>query len=131
MPKLTHEQRRTDYRRLRTRFDAKDIFMRGKRTQKTRNRVRETPAWTLNDASVRAVLMASFPRMFARPGHPHFERAARWVRVIMLYHRMNEPKRFVARELGISANALKQIIKTMNRAAKRVFREQESRDSIY
>lgn len=123
-PKLT---RKKDMARLRHKMDGDDGFMRAHQIKKIRTREREVPAWTLNDAEVRKVILRAFPT--TRSSRAAFQRsrqplrsiaqaAGRWMRIIHLYYRMQMSNSQVAKEMGESLNTVKMTLKSIRRVAR-------------
>ena len=81
-----------DFRHLRGKFDGDDPIMRGLKTAGNsrsahNQRVANTPEWTKNDASIRAVLLRAFPKMNTNPTQR--QRAGRWAFIIQYYFRLS------------------------------------------
>jgi hypothetical protein len=112
-PKTT---RRRDMNKLRGRMDGNEGFMSAHQIKKVRTLQREIPAWTLNDKEVQKVILRSFPDF--KKNRIHAARAARWVRIIHLYYRMQLPNSHVAKDMGITINVLKMALKGMRRVAR-------------
>jgi hypothetical protein len=104
-----------DFVKLRRYMDGSEGFMEGHQIKKVRTRSRVIPAWTLNDKEVQKVLLRAFPDLRRHPRH--IVRAGRWIRVIHLYYRMQLPNSHVAKELNITVNNLKTLLKAIRRVA--------------
>jgi hypothetical protein len=101
---------------LRRFIDSNDPFMnRGHKIRKRREGSHEIPEWTKSDETVQQVLLASFPKWKVRQWHRNG--AARWVRVIHLYYRMNMTQGQVAEEMDLSLKAVNHILTRMNKVA--------------
>lgn len=117
---------RDTFAELRTVFDGSDSFMtgghqiirpRGAAGERARPYAhRQRPAWTKSDEKIKALLLKSFPKL--QTNVRQRKAAARWMRVIYLYHRTGFSKGQIAQELGESVGAVKMIIIRINRAAK-------------
>lgn len=99
------------YQQLREKMDGSDGFMEGHQIKKIRMMERPIPVWAKNDAAVQALLLKSFPRLKNNPKHR--KGAARWMRVIQLYFRMQKTHGQVAKELKISLNKVRMIIRAI------------------
>lgn len=107
----------SDMDRLRTRMDGSEAFMTAHQIKKVRAfRKNGIPAWVLNDAEVRKVLLRSFPKLHT--DIKQREAAGRWSRIIHLYYRMQMPNSQVAKEMGITVNVLKMALKHMRRVSR-------------
>lgn len=101
-----------DFLQLRRKIDKGDRFMEAHEIKKTRGRDRESPEWTSNNIRVREVLLRAFPKLYVNQTQK--KKAGRWVRVIFLYHRMRLPLQVVAKEMGMTKNALRMLNRSMN-----------------
>lgn len=105
-----------DYENLRHTFDGSDQFMRGHQTKKIRTqRLFETPAWALDDAEIKNILLRAFPKLETNANHR--KRAGRWLRVITLYYKLRMPHNQVAKEIGVDYHALISLIRNIKRSA--------------
>lgn len=111
--KTTHKR---DMARLRRRMDGNDPFMSAHQIKKIRTREREIPAWTLNDKEVQKVLLRSFPTL--RRTKAAAAQAGRWMRLIHLYYRVQMPNSQVAKEMGMTLNAVKMALKGIRRVSR-------------
>lgn len=124
------EEKHPDHARLRTIVDSNDAFITGGfEVKKVRSLEREIPEWALNDAEVRKVLLAVFPKISFTPPiekkakreyQRRIEKAGRWVRVIHLYYRMELPQQIVMKETGLTWLAMKGILRRANAAYKKL-----------
>jgi hypothetical protein len=64
---------------------------------KPRQGTHNIPDWTKDDRKVREVLLRSFPKL--NNDDRHRKSAARWIRIIHLYFRMNMPRAQVLQEM--------------------------------
>lgn len=125
--------RKKDMQRLRHKLDGDDGFMRAHQIKKIRTRERDIPAWTLNDAEVRKVLLRAFPSMrnsrVSIPLRPSkkksrqasrsiAQRAGRWMRIIHLYYRVQMSNSQIAKEMNEKLNAVKMTLKSIRRVAR-------------
>lgn len=110
------DARRIDRNRLRGKVDGSDLFMSAHQIKKVRTREREVPVWVLSDAEVQKVLLRSFPNL--NTNLKQRKAAGRWARIIHLYYRMKRPNSQVAKEMGVTVNALKMTLKGIRRVAR-------------
>ncbi len=108
--------RKKDMLRLRGKMDGSDTFMTAHQIKKIRTRERVIPPWTLNDKEVQKVLLRSFPTLHT--SHAAALRAGRWMRIIHLYYRVQMSNSLVAKEMGMTLNAVKMALKGIRRVAR-------------
>jgi hypothetical protein len=88
---------------LRESFDSRDPFITGgHQILKPQSRERTVPPWTKDDASVRRVLLQSFPKLATSTRQRG--KAARWNRIIHLYFRMQLTEGEIAEEFSDPMN---------------------------
>ena len=94
-------------------FDGNSSFMTGHQIIRTRteSRKRKTPAWALDDAFVRDLLLKSFPMLAT--SSVQRKRAGRWLMVINRYFKSLNSYREVAEEMGESKNAVRFVIRNI------------------
>ncbi|SRR6266436_1289362 len=102
-----------DMVRLRNKVDGSEQFMSGHQLMKIRSLEREIPEWALNSNKIQEIIERSFPNW--RSKKAHMISAGRWVRIIYLYYRMQMPLQFVSKEMGMTKNALKMVLKGIRR----------------
>lgn len=112
-PKMT---RRKDMARLRKKMDGNEGFMSAHQIKTIRTRERDIPSWALNDKEVRTVLLRSFPKL--RTNNRQAIHAGRWMRLIHLYYRVQMSNSQVAKEMGMTLNAVKMALKSIRRVAR-------------
>lgn len=106
---------RKDFQQLRKIIDSGDSFVGGGHTIiKIRRRKRKIPEWTRNDSAVKKVLLRSFPKL--RVDIRDRTRAARWLRIIYLYFRLQYTHRQISEELELTPTNIKRIIISIRRA---------------
>lgn len=104
------------FRELRKVLDSSDPFMTGGHgIRKPNSRRKKIPAWSLNDASVREILIRSFPKLQTNPRQR--KSAAKWIRIIHLYYRAGMTRGQVAAEMGMKDNTLKRALISIKRVA--------------
>ena len=108
--------RKRDMKRLRGKVDGDDSFMSAHQIKKIRTRERVIPPWTLNDKEVQKILLRSFPSL--HKNHSAALRAGRWTRIIHLYYRVQMSNSQVAKEMGMTLNAVKMVLKGIRRVAR-------------
>jgi hypothetical protein len=108
--------RKKDMDKLRRRLDGDDRFFGSHQIKKIRTRERDIPTWTLNDKEVRKILLRVFPLLKTHPASQRM--AGRWSRIIHLYYRVQMSNSQVAKEMGMTLNALKMVLKSIRRVAK-------------
>jgi hypothetical protein len=105
-----------DLRQLRQKIDSDDSFMAaGHQIIKIRKRVRYIPEWASDNSLTRKLLSQVFPTW--RTNSTQHKRAARWARVIHLYHRAGLPHGQVAKEMRMNYNTLRMLLRSIKRAA--------------
>ncbi len=87
----------------------------GHQIVRLRRRTRKVPEWTRNDKQVRIVLLRAFPKL-ALPGKDR-TRAARWMRVIHLYFRLQYTYSQVAEELTVTPGSVMSMTRSIQRVA--------------
>ncbi len=108
--------RKKDMQKLRRKMDGDDGFMSAHQIKKIRTRERDIPAWALNDAEVRKVLLRAFPGL--HKNQTEARRAGRWTRLIHLYYRVQMSNSQVAKEMGERLNSIKMTLKSIRRVAR-------------
>jgi hypothetical protein len=108
MAKPSREQLQEIFSELRQSVDVDDQFMKGHRVITPKKPAREIPDWARSDEAVRKLLLRSFPKL-ATSGMQRF-RAARWMRVIQLYFRVQNSVGQVAKEMGLKKKTVQNII---------------------
>jgi len=103
----TGQTKADDRQVLRGLVDANDSLIFGHEIKKVRTRERTVPDWVLSDERFRKILLTV--RKDAR---------GKWARIAYLYHRMNLPDSQVAREMGMTLNATKMVLKRLELASK-------------
>lgn len=105
-----------DLRQLRHLIDGDESFMSGgHQIIKIRKRVRNIPEWASDNSLTRKLLSEVFPKW--RTDSTQHKRAARWARVIYLYHRAGLPDSHVAKEMRMSVETLWSLLRNIKRAA--------------
>lgn len=106
---------------LRTHLDSNDTFVSGghgiiKTAGATRHaeRMKRVPVWALDDEKVKQLIRYRFPRAATSPNQRRL--AARMLRLIYLYYRVGSTTGAVAEELKMSLNAVKCMIRRINKA---------------
>lgn len=126
---MDKQTRKKDMAKLRLRMDGDDTFMGAHQIKKVRVQIgqKDTPAWAMNDAAVRKLLLQSFPLLTdTRPGLRGQGRsaerrrfaAARWNQAINLVYRVGMPYNHAAEEMNISVGALRSMLRNIRRAAR-------------
>jgi hypothetical protein len=109
MPNLIMEE-------LRGQLDGQDPFMTGgHQVIRPRRSDRRTPDWATTNKKIRAILLRSFPKLKTHPVQRI--RAGRWAQIIQLYYRAHLSKKQIAEQLKLSYNAVRMIVRNINRAA--------------
>jgi hypothetical protein len=103
-----------DTARLRQKLDTNDAFMSSYQVTKVRTEGRTAPDWTMDDAELRNTVLKAFPE--ARTHPVQARKAARWIRVCYLYHRMGMTYTQVAKEMGLTPNVVLMILRSLNYA---------------
>ncbi len=97
-------------------LDQNDGFMTGgHQIVHARSYKREVPSWTLNDKTVRRLLLRSFPKL-ATDGRQR-DSAARWGMVIHLYFKMGYTRSQIAEELDTTTERIKGVIRSIQRVS--------------
>jgi hypothetical protein len=91
-------------RQRNARFDTKKKIE-AHRIVKPKQHTRTVPAWAFDDAKVRELLQDAFPRLKSSPRQR--SKADRWNAVIYRYFRQGDSIEDIARDLGVSAKAIK------------------------
>ena len=104
-----------DLRQLRGKIDGDDQFFQGHQILKIRKREKIIPEWSLNDQTLKKLLLQVFPNW--KTNKRQHKRAARWVWVIHLYYRLGMPHNQVAEETSIDYDALRSLLRNIRRAA--------------
>lgn len=105
-----------DFKQLRTFLDGDDPFVvGGHQMSDIRRKERPVPVWTKNDSEVRAVLLRAFPRL-ETDGRQR-QSAARWLRIIYLYFRLQYTHRQTAAEMGLTPSVVTSVTRSIRRVA--------------
>ena len=105
-----------DLRQLRQKIDGDDAFIAsGHQIIKIRKRTRDVPPWAADNSLTQKLLSNVFPRW--KTDSTQHKRAAKWARVIYLYHRAGLPHGHVAKEMRMSYGALRTLLRDIKRAA--------------
>lgn len=107
-----------ELRQLRKKFDSKDPFIAGgHQILKPRSDDKKSvPEWALNDKKVKEIILRSFPKF--NTDTRQRKGAARWIRIIHLYWRMNQTRGQVAEEMGLKYSVVNNIIAAIKRVAR-------------
>jgi hypothetical protein len=104
---------------LRRFIDSNDPFMtRGHKIRKLRegkDSGRKRPEWPFSDEAVRQVVSRSFPKPNEKTSHR--KGAARWLRVINLYYKMNMTQGQVAEEMGLTRKTVIRILQHLDKVS--------------
>jgi hypothetical protein len=107
------------YMQLRKKVDGSDGFMEAHQIAAIRatpaKRDREANKWVFLDSEVQKAILRSFPDW--RKNSRHRKAAGRWARLIQLYYRMEMPIQLVAKEMGLTKNAAKMLLKGIRRVS--------------
>ena len=108
---------------LRGSLDGNDTFAKGghqimKTAGATRHaeRMQKVPVWALDDAKIRELVQRCYP------GENQKHLAARMVRIVYAYYRAGATATKIAEGLGISVNAVKMVLRKMNKTVNRPIR---------
>ena len=104
-----------DDRHLRRVIGKDDRFMNAYQIKKRRglNTTRTIPDWAMNDMKLRELVVSTFPDW--QTNGVQKRRAERWLRVVYFYYRKQEPRRVIAKEMGMTMSALDTLIRDINR----------------
>jgi hypothetical protein len=105
-----------DFEDLRKQLDGDDAFMRGHQIVKVRVHERETPEWTSSIKTVRELVQRSFPKMATSESQRKF--AKRWLKVIQLFYRMGLSQTYVAHEMRLPIDVVKDTLRSIQRASR-------------
>jgi hypothetical protein len=107
-----------DYEDLRKFIDGDDTFMRGHQVVKVRTHDRETPSWAASNKAIRELVERSFPKMSTSKTQKTY--AVRWLRIIQLFYRMGLSQSYIALEMNISRDVVKDTLRSIQRASRGV-----------
>lgn len=99
-------------------IDGNSSFMTGHQIMRTRteSRKRKTPAWAVDDAFIRQLILKSFPCVATNLLQR--KRAGRWMLIINMYFKSLHSYSEVAEEMGEPKGAILSTIRSIGRAVK-------------
>jgi hypothetical protein len=83
-----------------------------------RHEEKEVPAWAIKDESLRAILLAAFPKLNTNTSQR--KAAARWAQAIQLYYRQGCTRTEVAEEMMETENAIMCLVHRIKKLAEKV-----------
>jgi hypothetical protein len=116
-----------DMGQLRAVMDADDAFMEGHQIRVDRGHgtfERNIPDWPLSDAEVRKILIRSFPNWTTKRGRA---RMATWTEIIVLHYREQYSIGRIAKDKGVPADSIRNILRRIRNAAKGLTTDGKSR----
>ena|ERR1700722_4826824 len=93
-----------------------DAFTGGFQVGAPRTYKRKPQTWANSNLEIKRILLTAFPQQATKPRQR--ERAGRWLRVIHLCLRLSYTYRQAAEDMGTTMNAVRMILRTVNRVRK-------------